>query len=198
MNDNDNALFQQVEKIDLSGIPLEGIPVPERHPMIYEKIEEFDFMNPVVDPIEFAHVLARTMLSHEALGVSANQFGFRVRAFAMLANPIIVCYNPIIVDKSEETIKLDEGCLSFRNMILDKIERPRVIKVRYTEPNGNVVTRQFQDMSARIFQHELDHLNGIPFTRHVSSLKLEMAIKKKKKQDQADFLRRSATPQLKV
>lgn len=190
MNDNDNALFQQVEKIDLSGIPLEGIPVPERHPMIYEKIEEFDFMNPVVDPIEFAHVLARTMLSHEALGVSANQFGFRVRAFAMLANPIIVCYNPIIVDQSEEMIELDEGCLSFRNMIL-KIKRPRVIKVRYTEPNGNVVTRQFQDMSARIFQHELCHLNGENFTQLVSPMKLEAARMKKKKLDRLQRFRGS-------
>jgi peptide deformylase len=195
---NDNTLFDEIEKVDLTGVPLEGIPVPERHPMIYQNIEDFDFMNPAVDPIEFAHVLARTLISHNALGVSANQFGFRVRAFAMLANPIIVCYNPIIVDKSDETIKMDEGCLSFRNMILEKIERPRVIKVRYTEPNGNVVTRQFQDMSARIFQHELDHLNGIPFTRYVSSLKLEAARKDKIKRDRLEMLHRTTKPKLKV
>jgi peptide deformylase len=191
MNDNEPRV------IDLSGIPTEGVLVPERHPMIYQKMPEFDFTNPSVDPIEFAHVLARTAIAHNALGVSANQFGMPVRAFAMLSNPIIVCYNPIIVDSSEETLALEEGCLSFRNMILE-ITRPRVIKVRYTEPNGNVVTRQFQDMTARVFQHELDHLNGIPFTKYVSSLKLDQARNEKKKRDRIQALQRSVKPQLKV
>jgi peptide deformylase len=189
MNDNETKQF------DLSILP--EILVPERHPMIYQEMLEFDFANPPVDPIEFAHVLAQTAIRHNALGVSANQFGVAVRAFAILANPIIVCYNPKIVDYSEEMIELEEGCLSFRNMILN-IKRPRVIKVRYTEPNGNVVTRQFQDMTARVFQHELDHLNGIPFTKHVSSLKLESARQDKKKRDRVEMLRRSTKTQLQV
>jgi peptide deformylase len=184
MNDN---------KIDLTTVG--DVTVPERHPMIYKEVPPFDFTNPIVDPIEFAHVLAQTMLKHNALGVSANQFGMPVRAFAIACNPILVCYNPKIVDFSEEMIELDEGCLSFRNMIL-KVKRPRVIRARFTLPNGETTTQVFQDMTARIFQHELDHLNGIAFTKRVSSLKLEKAIKEKKKRDKIEMLRRTTQPTL--
>lgn len=178
-------------------INFEEIVVPERHPMIYQKIDKFDFNNPIIDPIEFALGLAHVMVRHNALGLSANQFGVPIRAFAMASNPVIVCFNPIIVDFSEEKIKLDEGCLSFTNMILE-VERPRIIKVRYTQPNKEVITTQFQDLTARIFQHELDHLNGIAFTKHVSTMKLESAKQEKKRLDRLNALRQSVKPTIKV
>lgn len=189
MNDND-PLQDQV-------IDFESIIVPERHPMIYQEMPDFDFRNPQMDPTELAIGLAHVMLKHGALGLAANQIGLPFRCFVIAANPIIACFNPRIVDSSPDMVELDEGCLSFRNMIL-KVKRPQVIKVRYTQPNGEIITRQFQNITAQVFQHELDHLNGIPFTKHVSSLKLEAARQEKKKLDRMQMVRDSVTPKLKV
>lgn len=189
MNDNEP---QEPQLVDF-----ENMIVPERHPMIYQQVPDFDFSNPIMDPIEVAMGLAHVMVKHQALGLAANQIGLPIRAFVIASNPVLVCFNPRIVDSSEEMLDLDEGCLSFRNMILN-IKRPRVIKVRYTQPNGEIITRQFQDLTARIFQHELDHLNGIAFTKHVSSMKLEAARQEKKKRDRMSFVRNSVAPKLKV
>ena len=154
--------------------------VPPSDPILLQELPEFDFENPPTDPIQFAKDLAETMMQNNGLGLAANQIGKTHRAFAMLANPIIVCYNPRIVDVSKEEIELEEGCLTFPGILL-KIKRPRRIKVRYVEPNGNFVTREFHDLSARIFQHETDHLNGILFSAYVSDLKWVLAKNKAKK-----------------
>jgi peptide deformylase len=98
----------------------------------------------------------------------------------MESNPVLVCFNPRVVDVSSEEIELDEGCLTFKNLWL-KIKRPKHIKVRYTEPNGNVVTKKFTGMSARCFLHEMDHMNGVKFMEHVGKVQLEMAKKRQKK-----------------
>lgn len=134
--------------------------VPCNDTILRKPLEKFDFENPPTDPIELAHVLAQAVIKYEGLGISANQVGLPYRAFAIKAEKIIVCFNPIIVDISEETVYLEEGCLSFPNLYV-KIKRPRTIKVRYTEPNGNVVTNKYDGMTARVFMHELDHLNGV-------------------------------------
>ncbi len=148
-------------------------------PILKEPLEKFDFDNPPMDPIELAHDLAETMIANNGLGLSANQMGLPYRAFAMKAEKIIVCFNPIIVDTSTETVMLEEGCLSFP-LLFVKVKRPKKIKVRYTEPNGNIVTKIFDGMTARVFQHELDHLNGVVYTSKANKFHLEQAKKKLK------------------
>jgi peptide deformylase len=59
-------------------------------------------------------------------------------------------------------------------MIL-KIKRPSIIRVRYTLPNGITETHKFIGITSRIFQHEIDHLNGVLFTDHVGPVSLAMA-----------------------
>jgi peptide deformylase len=86
----------------------------------------------------------------------------------------------MIVDASDETIYLEEGCLSFPNLYV-KIKRPRSIKVRYTEPNGNVVTQKFDGMTARVFQHELDHLNGVVHLSRAHPIHVDKAKTRAKK-----------------
>ena len=98
----------------------------------------------------------------------------------MMGEKIIVCFNPKVVDTSSEQLYLEEGCLSFPEFIL-KVKRPKKIKVRYTEPNGNVETKVFDGMTARVFQHELDHLDGIVYTSRANKIHLEQARKAKKK-----------------
>jgi len=143
-------------------------------PILKQKIPNFDFTNPPTDPIQLAKDLAETMIENNGLGLSANQIGLSFRAFAMKAEKIIVCFNPKIVDSSTETVILEEGCLSYPYLFV-KIKRPKRIKVRYTEPNGNVVTRVFDGITSRCYQHELDHLDGIVYTKRANKYYLDLA-----------------------
>lgn len=148
--------------------------------ILYTKTERFDFSNPPIDPSELAHILAQTMIANNGIGLAAPQIGLPYRAFVLTGKPILCCFNPIIVDTSSEQIYLEEGCLSFPGLIV-KIKRPKMIRARYTMPNGETVTNKFIGMTARTFQHELDHLNGIVFTRRANSYHLEQAKKKRRK-----------------
>lgn len=156
--------------------------VPHDSEILSTKTEAFNFANPPTDPIQLAKDLYETMLSNKGLGLAAPQVGLPYRVFAMAANPGIVCFNPRIVDRTTEEIVLEEGCLSFPNMFI-KVKRPKSIKVRYTEPNGNVVTKTLTGMTARCFMHELDHLDGIVYTRRANKVHLERAKRQKKELD---------------
>lgn len=154
--------------------------VPLDHPLLKTNLGRFDFNSPPVDPIQFAYDLVHSMLAHGGIGLAANQLGLPYRVFAIAADPVLVCYNPIIVNVSEQTQELEEGCLTFPKLLL-KIERPLVIRARYTRPNGEAVTEQYSGLTARIFQHETDHLNGVLFTEHVGPVALALAKNKAKK-----------------
>lgn len=145
-------------------------------PILKTKLDLFDFANPPVNPLDLVTYLAETMLENNGIGLSANQVGLPYRVFVMKADELIPCFNPRIVDVSSEQIYLEEGCLSYPNFFV-KIKRPRRIKVRYTEPNNNTVTRIFEGMTARVFQHELDHLDGISYIQRANRIHLEKARK---------------------
>jgi len=148
--------------------------------ILREELPKFDFMNPPVDPIEFAYDLTEHMLHYNGIGLAANQLGLPYRVFAIRSDPVLVCYNLEIVDHSPEQVLLDEGCLTFPNLFF-KVNRPESIKVRYQEPNGEFQTKLFTGMTSRAIQHENDHLDGILFIDRVSNLVLDMARKKSKK-----------------
>ena len=148
-------------------------------PILKQELAPFDFSNPPVDPLDLVTDLAETMLAHNGIGLSANQCGLPYRVFVMLGQELIPCFNPRIVDMSEETIVMEEGCLTYPGLFV-KVKRPRRIKVRYAEPNGNIVTQTFDGMTARVFQHELDHLNGVNYQQRANKFHLEQARKKKK------------------
>ena len=151
--------------------------VHENDPILNEKLPRFDFSNPSVDPSQLAIDLTETMLSKKGIGLAANQVGWRHRLFVVSASPVICCFNPIIVDRSEKTNVLEEGCLSFPGLLI-KMVRSDSIKIRYTQPNGETVTKIFQGMTARVMQHEYAHLEGGLFSHGLSRIQLEIAIKK--------------------
>lgn len=72
---------------------------------------------------------------------------------------------------------LDEGCLSFPGLLL-KVSRPRLIRARFFLKDGHAQTLKFDGMTARVFLHEMEHLEGKVFFWRASRLKLEMAVKK--------------------
>lgn len=149
-------------------------------PILKTRLVDFDFQNPATDPIQLAHDLSTTVIAKVGLGLSANQVGLPHRAFVMIGEPMLVCFNPRIVNFFEEEIKLEEGCLSYPGIFLP-IKRPKMVRVRFQMPNGAVITKQFDGMSSRIFQHELDHLNGVDFISRAHTYYREKARKKMRK-----------------
>ncbi len=130
---------------------------------LLETCEEFDFSNPPFDPIQYAQTLVKFMYDKSALGVAANQVGTPYRIFAMRAAPEnFVCFNPKIIQPSEAEVLLEEGCLSYPGLLV-KIKRAQHVRVRFQAPNGETMTKQFTGLTARIFQHELEHLDGHKF-----------------------------------
>jgi len=153
--------------------------VPENHPALKMALPEFDFKNAPVNPVEFASSLVETCKKHNGLGLSANQCGYNYRVFVMgSGDEYVAFFNPKITSFSAETTKLEEGCLSSKDLFLN-IERPTSIEVEYQDYNGTTKTAKFAGLTARCFQHELDHLNGIVYTTHVKPLAMQMAMKKR-------------------
>lgn len=153
--------------------------VPNDDPILSEEVPRFDFSNPPEDPIALTKQLAEFMMEKNGIGLAANQVGWRHRFFVVRSDPILACFNPVIVDMSTDTNTLEEGCLSFPGMLL-KVKRANVIRIRYTQPNGETLTKQFQGMTARIMQHETDHLNGIVFLKRAGKVHLALARSKQK------------------
>lgn len=155
--------------------------VDAKDPILKTKCEEFDFINPPLDPIEFSKNLIKFMYDNNGLGLAANQVGVPYRIFAMRGAPEnFVCFNPKIVLPSSEQVILEEGCLTYPGLLV-KIKRSQHIKVRFRTPNGETLTKTFTGMTARIFQHELDHLDGIEFFSRANKYHREQAFKKWKK-----------------
>ena len=151
-------------------------------PFLDETLEQFGF----ADRKELSKVMYDNMVKYGGLGLSANQLGLPYRMFVMGGHPQVedgkvrTVFNPLINDVSPESINLKEGCLSFPFLFLS-IKRPKWCSVRYTDENGEEIEETLHGMSARIFMHENEHMNGYVFTDLVSKLKLERAEKSKQK-----------------
>jgi peptide deformylase len=160
-------------------IPLFNL-VGETDPILKEVMPEFDFSNPPVNPNEFASSLVETCKTNKGYGLSANQCGFKYRVFVMGAeNNYVAFFNPKIIKTYDESHMI-EGCLSFPLLGL-RITRPAAVDVEYQDFNGENKTAHYTGISARCFQHELDHMNGIVYTEKVKPLALQMGMQKRNK-----------------
>ena len=128
--------------------------------------------------------LVETMREYKGIGLSANQCGVMERVFVMYSDvkerKIISCYNPQILEYSENTVDMDEGCLTFPGLWL-KVKRPQGIKVEFEDEMGTRQEYQLFGLEARIFQHEMDHMEGTDFTQKVSKLRLDIGLRRQKK-----------------
>jgi peptide deformylase len=156
--------------------------VQENDPVLTQKLEDFNFENPPHNPNEFASALVETCKQHRGLGLSANQCGFKYRVFVM-GDPegeYVAFFNPKIIDESMTMVHMSEGCLSFPQLFLN-ISRPESIVVEYQDFTGEKKTVTFSGLSARVFLHEYDHMNGIVFTKKAKPLALQSGLKKRNK-----------------
>tara|TARA_B100001123_G_scaffold432566_1_gene555843 strand:- start:226 stop:867 length:642 start_codon:yes stop_codon:yes gene_type:complete len=145
-----------------------------------EDLEQFDFNNPQIDPVDLSQSMVKLMRKEMGYGLAANQVGLPLKVFVLDGEPAYAVFNPRITYFGEEEILLEEGCLSYPGLTI-KIKRPRFLRARFQDPYGDFVTKQFDGITSRVFQHEYDHLQGVDFTRKVSKLKRDMAIKRWKK-----------------
>ena len=149
--------------------------VPVTDPILKE------LLGPCSDDLDRKDVqskLNNAMVHYQGIGLSANQLGINERVFMMYSDikkkEIIICFDPMITEYGEETIIMDEGCLTWPGLWL-KIERPESFRCIYYDIDGELVQVEMHGLEARIFQHEYDHMEGTNFTKRVRPLKLNMA-----------------------
>ena len=155
--------------------------------MLETAVKRYDMQ--LIHPAPIALDMIDVMNKHSGLGISANQVGFNGQIFVMKTflnkqhgSPLVVI-NPVIKGLSKETEQGPEGCLSHPDLIL-KVKRPISCIAEFetlTPDMRNVihVEAKFDDIDARIFLHEYDHLHGIQYIDRVSKLKYDMAEKKR-------------------
>lgn len=123
-----------------------------------------------------------------ALGMAAPQIGIFKRAFvARIRNKFRPFVNPRITKASQEETSLMEGCFSVRDLY-GQVMRSSEIEIEYQDVFGKKVIGKLKGLPAKIFQHELDHLNGVLFIDHVNSQNGKMFRPKKNKEGKEEFI----------
>ena len=132
-------------------------------PILTTETDVFDFDNPPIPPSELSQTLIEQMHKYKGVGLAANQIGIPYRVFVIRGSEEnFVLFNPTIVYYSPKLSLMDEACLSLPGGVF-KIKRPEEIRVRFQTPSGAVTTQRYAGLTARIVQHEIDHLDGVPF-----------------------------------
>jgi len=132
------------------------------------------------------------MKKYGGIGLTCNQAGLPFRMFVM-GNHLSLnngekyaVWNPKIINTSDRTVLMQEGCLTFPYLFL-KIERPWSVEVEFEDDDGKVIKKEFNNLFSRIYQHEFDHCMGVTFVEKVSKLKFDMAKKKAEKMYKRDL-----------
>lgn len=140
--------------------------------------------------------MVETMHENNGIGLAAVQVGVHKRVLVMdfsesekryektesqingvdLTKPIYMA-NPEIIEQSTQQNTYEEGCLSLPGAGA-KVTRPKTVKVKYLDYDGNTQIMDCDELLATCVQHEIDHLNGIVFADHLSKLKRDMVLKK--------------------
>lgn len=138
---------------------------------------------------ELVKNMRETMAEAEGVGLSANQVGLNMRLFTARVpsgpvkrdenNKIIMpsaslmkfyaIFNPEIIKFSKEKIEIEEGCLSVPGYY-GLVERPEKITITGYDKNGKKLKIKAWGMLARVFQHEMDHLNGFLFINRTKKI----------------------------
>ena len=131
-----------------------------------------------------------TMRSEDGLGLAATQVGIDQRVLILSQQafkgeagkelPDLVLVNPEVVWESDEQEVEPEGCLSFPGVYIP-VSRPRQVRIQAFDEVGQSFEIEGEGLGARAILHEVDHLNGVVMTDHVSHLQRTRALKKHQK-----------------
>ena len=135
----------------------------------------------VFDPqiVNLIDSLIDTAIANSGVGIAAPQISQPYRLFIVASHPNdryphaptmppTAMINPRILHYGQEIVKDWEGCLSVPN-VRGLVPRSQAIEVEYTTRKGETKREVLTDFVARIFQHELDHLDGIVFTDRINN-----------------------------
>lgn len=154
------------------------------NPILSERMPKFDFENPIMNPIELEKQMIEFMFSNNGIGLAANQVGIKTRVFVMGTKDgpefTKAYFNPAVIETSEDTANLAEGCLSFPNIFV-KVKRPVKISCTWQDSTGKFKMGDFIGYGCKCFLHELDHLDGIVFKDKVGKIKWNFAMKRLKR-----------------
>lgn len=125
-----------------------------------------------------------TMYHADGVGLAAPQVGLSIRLLVIdadvLGDDFPECrgfkramINPEIVERSEEEIALEEGCLSLPG-IHEKVSRAKKIRVKYFDPDFTEHEEAVDGFAARVVQHECEHLTGHVFIDNVSAIRRQL------------------------
>ena len=131
-----------------------------------------------IDASMLTNIMLDRMTEMGGVALSAPQVGLDLSMFVMgIDQARIEVFNPTIVSYSKEETLMNEGSLTFPGVLVI-VKRPTTITVEYYNKNGELKQNEFQGLTARIFQHAFDHLQGISIKDKVSKLKWDLATKR--------------------
>jgi len=152
---------------------LKLVPANE-HPLSIA--DDVDFRK--IDASMLTNVMLDRMTEMGGVALSAPQVGLDMSMFVMgIDQARVEVFNPTIISYSKEETLMNEGSLTFPGISVI-IKRPVSITVEYYNKNGEIQHNEFQGLTARIFQHAFDHLQGTTIKDRVSKLKWDMASKR--------------------
>jgi peptide deformylase len=152
-------------------------------PILTQKSEPVDGITEEI--VRLARDMVETVHRAPGVGLAAPQVGVSKRIIVVdlsvgeHEDALYVLVNPEIVFKEGEAVG-EEGCLSVPE-IKEKVSRPYRVVVRGLDLEGREVEIEGEDLLARAFCHEIDHLDGILFVEKLSALKRALIKKKFKK-----------------
>ena len=126
-----------------------------------------------------------SMYADKGIGLAAPQIGILQRitvvdlSFKKTPEDKLVLINPEIVEREGKQLE-EEGCLSLPE-IREKVSRAAWVKVRAQDEHGEWHEYEGEELLARAFQHEIDHLDGVLFIDRISALKRNLILRKIKK-----------------
>ena len=129
-----------------------------------------------------------TMYHADGVGLAAPQIGKAIRLLIIDLAPFkeddpelgsfkITMINPEMLEFGDSKVPAEEGCLSIPG-IYESVMRSESIKIKYFDEDFNKKIEVYDGLIARVIQHEYDHIEGILFTDHISSLKKKLCAKK--------------------
>lgn len=161
------------------------------HPILRKETQEIGPEYP--DLKQYIQDLWETMYHSEGVGLASPQVGKDIRLFVVDtlqldeseldpkdrdSNPIKqVFINPIILDETGKEIPMSEGCLSIPH-IRESVTRNQDVTIEYYDENFQLQENTYTDFTARVIQHEYDHLEGVLFTDKLKPMKKKMIQKK--------------------
>jgi len=139
-----------------------GDPVLRKKSKMVEKIDD--------KIITLLDDMVETMYKEEGVGLAAPQVGILKRVIVIdVGDGPIKLINPELVESEGEEIDL-EGCLSIPGET-GEVPRPKKVKVKYLDIQGNAQIIEGTGLLARALCHEIDHLNGVLFTDKIIDTK---------------------------